>query len=440
LFEFEIVNILPEPVKPPSDDTAKRVANAFLDGVWSNFADQYRLRDIEVVTSENDVEVEQPVKTMVSYEFFIQGIRVEDFGIQVTVDGNGRVIELRNDAILSPDPSQFPDPHRALSSSKANEIYKKLLDMSLVYAWMKEEDDQDGRPTLIFEPRFKDGAIDAFTGEITNEVTSRIIQKPQLLSLKQPQGIRLVAKSRKEAEALLAKEFGVSTKGLRYVRDSYHNDDDDDEEEDPYISYRWTSAAKSKKRVYVSLQVERKSGRIVEYEYDDGISFPKQRVSYQDAQQKALDTITRYVDKGTDEILLTYSRSPFEEKDDPDWIDPKEEQMYPEFMKYSFSFHHLHQGIEVDFSRYSIEINPETGKLSSLSLEDESLQNLPDPDGVIPADQAAESYAKANPLQLVYQWPTYYDQVRPSPILLFVPKYYENSWIDPYTGNYEKKE
>ncbi|MED4584314.1 hypothetical protein P9578_16135 [Brevibacillus choshinensis] len=438
LFEFEIVNVLPEPTKPPSDDTAKRVANSFLAGVWGDYANHYRLREIEVVTSEYDVEVERPVKTMVTYEFFIQGIQVERFDIQVTVDGNGRVIELRNDAILSPDPSQFPDPHRALSSSKANEIYKRLLDMSLVYVWKKEKDDQDGRPALIYEPRFQDGAIDAFSGEITNEVNSRIDQKPELLSLKQPQGIPLVAKSRREAEKLIAKEFGVSTKGLRYVRDSYQNADD--EEEDPYIFYRWKSAAKSKKRVYVSLLVERQTGRVVEYEYDEGISLPKQKVSYQDAQRKALETITRYVGKGTDEILLTYSRSPFIEEDYPDWIDPEEEQTYPEFMNYSFAYHHRHQGIEVAFSRYSVEINPETGKLSSLSLEDESLQHLPNPDGVIPADQAAENYAEANPLQLVYQWPTYYGQVRPSPILLFVPKYYEISWVDPYTGNYERKE
>ncbi|MED4752000.1 YcdB/YcdC domain-containing protein [Brevibacillus choshinensis] len=436
LFEFEIVNVLPEPTKPPSDDTAKRVANSFLAGVWGDYANHYRLREIEVVTSEYDVEVERPVKTMVTYEFFIQGIQVERFDIQVTVDGNGRVIELRNDAILSPDPSQFPDPHRALSSSKANEIYKRLLDMSLAYTWQKEEDDQNGQPILIFAPRFYNGAIDAFSGELSNEVDSWIDQKPQLVSI-QSQGIPLIAKSRKEAEKLVTKEFGVSLKGFRYVRDSYV---DDDEEEDPYISYHWKSASKSKKQVFVTLIAERKTGRVVEYEYMDGTTFPKQKISFQKAQQKALNILTRYVDKETDELLLTYSRSPFAEEDYPDWIDPKPQTQYPDFMNYSFRFHDLYQGIEVGYSSYFVKINPETGKLSSLEMENESLNDLPKPDGVITVDEAAESYAQANPLQLVYQWPRYYDQVRPSPILVFVPKYYESSWVDPFTGKYKKKE
>ncbi|QRG66750.1 YcdB/YcdC domain-containing protein [Brevibacillus choshinensis] len=438
LFQFDLNELLPEPTRPPSDDTAKKAAQLFLANVWGEYANHYRLRDVEVVTSESDVEVEHPIKSIVSYEFFIHDIPVDDFGIQVTVDGNGRVIELRNDALLSPEPSQFPDPDRALSHSQATKIYENLLGMSLAYAWEWEEDHQDGHPTLIYDARFREGAIDAFTGDLTNEVDSWIDQKPQLFSI-QPQGIQLVAKSRKEAEKLLTKEFGVSFKGLRFIRDSSENDDDDDEEE-LYTSYSWGSPSKSKKPVFVTLTTERKTGRVVEYKYNAGNAWPKQRISIRKAQEKALNILTRYVDKNKDELSLSYSFSPFSKEDYPDWIDPHPPHQFPDFMNYSFRFHDRYEGIEVGYSSYFVEINPETGELSSLEMDQESLTDLPKPDGVIPAAKAAESYARANPLKLVYQWPRYYDQVRPSPILVYVPKYYESSWVNPFTGAYEKEE
>jgi hypothetical protein len=438
LFEFEINHIHPEPKNPPADAAAKRAANDFLAGVWGDHAKHYRLSDIEVVTSESDVEVERPVKTMLSYDFYIQDIKVEDFDIYVMVDGEGRVIELRNDAILSPEPTEFPDPQKAISASRAKEIYKKWLDMSLAYVWKQEDGKDEGQPALIYGPRFYDGAFDAFTGEISNEVNSWIYEKPQRISV-QPKGIPLVVKSRKEAEKLISKEFGVSVKGLRYVPDSSRTDDED-EEESPYIRYAWKPAPKSKKRVYVSLVTERETGRVVEYEYDEGIPFPKQKISFRKAQQKALDILTRYVDKETDELLLTYSRSPYAEEDYPDWIRPKPKNQYTEFMKYSFGYADLYQSIEVDYSRYSVEINPETGNLSALSLWNDLLIDLPKPDGVITAEQAAEIYENANPLKLVYVWPTYYEQVRPSPVLLFIPRDYEFYWIDAFTGKLEKND
>ncbi|MCK9912334.1 hypothetical protein MXD81_24485, partial [Microbacteriaceae bacterium K1510] len=84
--------------------------------------------------------------------------------------------------------------------------------------------------------RLLEGAIDAFTGNISNEVDKRMLQKPERFDL-DPQGVQLVARSREEAESLLAREFGISFEGLEYESDKYNDDEDDedDEEERPSI-------------------------------------------------------------------------------------------------------------------------------------------------------------------------------------------------------------
>ena len=416
-----------KPKNPPSRSTAKRAANEFLTKVWGEYAKHYRLTTIENVTHEIGGKVQKPTLSEVSYEFTMHGIPVEGFGIQVFVDGKGRVLFLVNHAIRSAEPTDFPDPDRAISAKSANKIYQELLGVSLSYGQLTDEEKRKGLSPLIYAPSFREGAIDAITGELSNEIDSILYQQPELVSIK-PQGKKLVAKSRKQAENLIQNEFDVSLKDLRYDRTTYPDK--------KTIKYAWKSAPKTKKDVYVELHAERKTGRVLDYSYfDEDYDRPEQKVSFEKAQKIALETLERYADTAKGEDFFAYAGSPFVEEEYPDWIEPEEDDYWPFDQNYVFSFHESYEGIEVGYSNYDLEINPETGKIMALSFRNEPLKDLPKPDGIISLDEATQILADAKTLELRYVWPTYEDQVRPAPILVYVPNNKDIIfWVDAFTG------
>lgn len=416
-----------KPKNPPSRSTAKRAANEFLTKVWGEYAKHYRLTTIENVTNEIGGRVQKPALSEVSYDLTMHGIPVEGFGIEVIVDGKGRVLFLVNHAIRSAEPADFPDPNQAISAKSANEIYHELLGVSLSYVQLTDEEKRKGLPPLIYSPSFREGAIDAITGELSNEIDFIIYQQPERVSIK-PQGNKLVAKSRKQAENLIQNEFEVSLKDLRYDRTTYPDK--------KTVKYAWKSAPKTKKEDYVELLVERKSGRVLEYTYfDEDYDRPEQKVSFEKAQKMALKTLARYADADKGEDFFAYGASPFIEEEYPDWIEPEEDDYWPFNQNYVFWFHESYEGIKVGYSRYDLEINPETGKIMALSFHNEPLKDLPKPDGIISVEEATKILADAQPLELRYVWPTYEDQVRPSPILVYVPKNKDIIfWVDAFTG------
>lgn len=71
----------------------------------------------------------------------------------------------------------------------------------------------------------------------------------------------------------------------------------------------------------------------------------------------------------------------------------------------------------------------------ALSFSNEPLKDLPKPDGIISVEEATKILADAQPLELRYVWPTYEDQVRPAPILVYVPNNKDIIfWVDAFTG------
>lgn len=440
LFSYEMDNRDWKSDDAPTETAAKKAADQFLRKLWGTQAKQYRFSQFDNYVTDDMEEDEEPTIGEVTYDLYINNIRVDQFETVVRVDGKGRIVSLDNSAISSVDKSKYPNPKKAISSAKAAELYKNLIDMSLTYVWVGKN--EDGHAVLAYEPRFREGAIDAFSGEVSDEVDNRILQKAERFQV-DAQGVPMVARSREEAESLLTREFGISFEGLKYRPDKY-SDDEDEEDERKLVSYEWRTPREADDYLTISLVTDRKTGEVISYHYgNESIDERDPNFTLKEAKQIALDTLQKYVSAEKETLQLSYSSSPFEHDDIPEWANPDDHDDYysPYNRNYFFRFHDVYQDVEVGFSSYQVEIDPQTGKVASLTFYDEDdLSELPDDRDTLSQEEAAEAYLKIHPLEMVYVWPTYYDQKRPSPILLYMPSNHDFSYIDAVTGDMIKDE
>jgi|GEM_PF-4893811 len=423
IHEFEYDPPEQEERKAPKEKEAREAAEHFLRQIWGEWADHYRyssysLDDLDYVGEDEATEA------IVTYDLYLHDTKVEDFSIDVLVDGYERVVEMRNEAVFSVDEGKFPNPDEAIDEVEIAEIYQEQLDMRPIYRWIKEKGERKEKLRLVYEPGMVEGAIDALTGEISLEVHSRVQQKPERLRL-QPKEKKLMAKSRAAAAKLVKDVFGVDVSRLKA----------EEEKDRLEIVYRWKTSNKVKKYYSVELRVNRHSGEVLEYVYDSNQSLPdKPEVSLEEAKEKAVEILETYLPAGKTEVLLSHTVDPYEADEYPAWIEPEEQPTWYR-QDYLFYFSDMHQDVEVAWGGYTVGIDPETGKLVRLVLDGvNAFTEFPSTKGIISREEAAEAYARAVPLELRYVWPTYHDQKRSAPVLLYMQKNRDVNYVDAFTG------
>lgn len=457
LYEFYLDNPNKESEKTPTEAFAKKKAAEFLESIFESKASDYRLKDIRIFDEghdrddddedkdeddDDDYDYDSRHEAYMVYELVIKKIPVEDFDLDLTVDGEGRITDFENEAIVSVDRSKFPKSKRAISKTKATAAYEKLLNMSLVYEYDYEEDGNTvtNRPVLAYEPSFY-GALDAFTGKASKNVRYWEKQEPKRIALS-PKGEESFIHSREEAEALLARSFGISFADLQFREEE--EDDDDDYEESDIITYVWKSTSDEDLWVRVWLTFNKETGKILHFEFEDETDEEDRQdedeyLSHEDALQTAVQTLEAFLKPTTEEVQLSHLYDPFEKSEPPAWVDedelPDDDDDWDGYNNYGFYFDDVYQGVPVAFSGYMVEVDPRTGKIRELYLNNEDdLTSLPDNKNTVSPGKAAESYLDYSPLQLTYVWPRYMDQKAPKPFLLYYLSDKQYRYIDAYTG------
>lgn len=432
LLQYDYYNNEWDSDTPPSEKEAKKAADQFLETIYGDLAKNYKLTEVE---KSDDEDEDEDGEAIVKYDLYVNDILVKNFDIRITVDGEGHILELYNRAIDSVELDKFPDPKKAVSVSKAKSYFSKLLRMSLAYeSFEGKNDENEVQVKLVYEPNFY-GAIDAFTGKVSRDAYSNTYMKPIKYQIK-GKGNKLVVTSREEAENLMKDEFGFFVDG--YV---FKEEKKDDEKRFPNRRYLWEIDEDGEKYQSIALRVNRETGEFVDFEYYqlfDYIENPP--VSLEQAKQIAVETIEKYVPQSKKVILLNSFFSPYTPLNEyPEWVDDPEqyEKRYHDFNNYSFRFSDQHLGVITNTSGYYVKVSPETGKVVEFGYyADADFSNYPDKAKVITSSKATKAYLKEFPFKLTYVWPTYYDQKRSEPVLLYILEDEEYGVIDAVTGEF----
>jgi len=99
---------------------------------------------------------------------------------------------------------------------------------------------------------------------------------------------------------------------------------------------------------------------------------------------------------------------------------------------YWFSYHRVSGGIPFYGNTISIEIDKDTGEVTSYRRNWNSKTVFPSPQGVIGMEAAQEAYSEKIGIELVYKYRVDGEEI--SPYLVYEPKESGSAWIDAFTG------
>jgi hypothetical protein len=428
LYRYEYENEAWDGKGELTEKSAKEKADEFLKKILGSKKKDYTQTKVQLYKDDkDDEEEEEEVKRgLVIYERRVNGIPLKEFDLIVEVDAEGHVTGFENQAFASLEKVRFTHPSKALSQQKAEKSYLDLLTMSLIYLYDREND----RPVLAYEPDFY-GPIDAVTGKRSPDLVYYQTQNPQTVSV-DATGNRWVIRSRQDAEVLLQQVFKLPVQDLEF-EDEFEDDEDGDSKT---VWYSWETKRGVKPWGYVEIVVD-KSGRLIEYYTSfDREEQVEQKVASDEAVQIAADVLEQFIPPSKKEIQLSYMHNPFANREVPDWVEEEDSEDRILDLRYSLYFHDLYHNIPVGYSSYSIDIDPETGKVLELRLSDkESLSNLPEPVDPVSPEKAEEALLRYQPLALAYLWPRYNQQKAPAPVLLYVPEEKPYAFIDAFSGS-----
>jgi len=425
LHEFEYENGKEDGEGELTEEQAREKADAFLKKIFGSRKKDFMLTDVELweddeEEDEDKAETKRVHRAMVFYERHINGIPLQGFDVQVVVNAAGTVVEYRNSAYASPEKVRFPHPGKALSPKKAEQSYKDLLNMSLVYDYDRVED----RPVLAYEPAFY-GPIDAITGKKSPDLIYFETGDAQTIQV-DGAGNRWVIRTPQDAEAMLQQVFNIPVEDLEL---------DDEYEGEQFRWYSWEMDGDSELWGYVEIGVDKATGRLIDYEAEfEREDEPDQTVNPEEAVASAAEVLEQFIPASKKQIQLTYLHNPFAKRDLPDWL--KEDRNEEDFSgQYSMVFRDLYDGIPVNFSSYAVDIDPATGMVLELSLRDvDILDGLPEAEDIVSADQAESALLAYRPLRLAYIWPRYEDRKAAAPVLVYEPESKPYAYIDAFTG------
>lgn len=439
----------------PAEKMAREKADEFVKRIFGDKIKDFRASDTlgygkSGVAYENGKQMEW-AHADVRYERLINGIPLINSGFNVSVDAAGHVNRFYQDRSFSNpelEASKFPSPSEIISKEEAEQAYMKKLDMKLVYTRHQPvggkpfSDNSETRPVLQYVP-FLEGVLDAKTGQFVDfgQKPDRFEPKKVFLS---PQGNKLLAKSREEAEKLLSDTLGIDTRNMKFNQ----NEEIDWPSNKRFTHYSWSTEPKNangkpdySQMRYIHMAFDPATGDVLSMNVQDESARGKRAtVSQTDAEKAAVQFLEQYLDPQFTELSLEYVFfEPRESENIPSWVDTEKlnnhlkERVLP---VYRFTFNTLHQGVPVTDQAFHVEVDGLTGKVAGFSLQPAVRDDirLPDNKNVIPAEEAKREFLRQHPLQLVYLWPEFFDQKAPAPMLVYIPTARGFSGIDALTG------
>ncbi|WP_139491398.1 YcdB/YcdC domain-containing protein [Brevibacillus dissolubilis] len=435
LIQYEIENPEWTSTKLPTTAFAERKAKDFLKKVMGDATKEYVLNRVRMQNySEDEIEYDGEIPhAEVYYEQLINGIPVNRDALCVTVDAQGHTLSYENSSIAY-DPQDFPKPEGLISLDAAAQKYQAKLGLhKSYYTGLFNPFSSSANPRLVYETEVR-GGIDPHTGEYIVIGESDEPFHSEVVQVQPTKPVRSVT-NREEAEAVIESLIGVDLSSYRFKEN----------DEDYYIEYLWMKTDEDTETSdYIRMEVNVEEGRIEgfyrDYDMDRADEANPTLITKEAALETAMKAMEQYLDPSVTQLNVTHMDLPYvvvsNKKGKQTGMEQAQGLSQFSGPAYELVFHPVHQDVVVKDFEYRIQIDPNSGKITSVKLGSSSYGELPPNVRTVSIEQATKTYLKNNPLALKYDLNE--DMDEPTPILIYMPKKDQVYVIDAYTGKAEE--
>lgn len=416
--------------KTPTEKVAKEKASSFLSKVLGDEAEKFKITDVFI--TQEEIDNESRGYAYVNFSRLIHDIPLSNMGVSIVINGDGQIESYNCDLRLNNiDESDFPNPNKAIKKKDAEKAFEELSDLKLVYAKEQviemdtKKNKYKTKPVLKYVPGFN-GHIDALTGEEIEYYYGKY-ETPETVKLS-AKGEEIILKSRQDAEEFLKDKFDLDVSSWNFREKEY------DSLDKKVKRFSWDQGTDERSQLVI-ISIDQKTGKLLDYINRDVLEDkqPEIKISKEEAKEQAIQAIEKFAEKSVTEGELALVGSPTFENI-PDWVD---EDKLPNIIRqgYYFRFNQLHQNVPVEDSSYRVQIDAETGEIVRLNFSDDYDNSvLPANEDTVTKQKATDAYTDNLSLEMMYQYPEYYGQVAPEPILVYYSKDKKTGYIDAFTG------
>ncbi|WP_019122035.1 YcdB/YcdC domain-containing protein [Brevibacillus massiliensis] len=367
-----------------SRQEAQQVAERYLQQVASERAGQVKL---DTAGPAPKTPLGPNVYHSFHYVRMVDGIAVLDNGIDITVNGAGKVT---NYGLNWDDRAQFAKPADTISTEAALEQFTKNTAAKPIFfiPWERQSGKQTAR--LAYRNPFT-FYVDAETGEALNQMMQPLKQAapPEAVS-KNPLSQRNRGGELNQAEAVKMAESvlglsGYQLEGANYSENDYRGT--------PFWSLQFAKGKDSeeKKALYVSISAT--TGDIMSYSTDSIRPLETKessKLTVEQAKEKAMETIRKWSPSVASQLFYT-------KNEDEKGFDPRSEWAYVQFQRHV-------NGIQAATGGAYVHFDVRTGEINSYDINwgnETYPSNLP---AHKQPDEAAEAWLKEGQVEPVYMF------------------------------------
>jgi len=366
-----------------------------------------------------------------SYSPLINGVPYVGRTIRVTVDAWGKIIAFSQYDRTELDHSVFVHPDKAvLTPATAKDVLERGITMELVYLPTWSQMNNSGKTMLVYLVKAGPVGINAVSGKNFYWFGSNNLEE-QLITIN-GQGKKLVAQDRREANMLLQTHFGENLRGVTKEGEKRWGNGE--------VSYYWSKDFPGDEFGIKYELTTNSSGEVLNFvtlgDYWQNLPVNPTAVKFSRDEariiaQEFMETVSPL---GTRTMLMS-TNAPFRA---PSWVEPSVRDLLQvadnRFL--NLYFFHTHQGIPIEGTDISVQVNRETGKVNNYYRSDFTLPtDWPDPKLAISPEKAKREYLDNTPLQMAYIWPKLFEYSAPAPSLFYIAGNEENwEYIDAITG------
>ncbi|MZP28344.1 hypothetical protein GTO91_01235 [Heliobacterium undosum] len=425
----------------PSPETTAERATAFLKKAIGEGFNQYRLAETApesttIVRNRNEYVIRYRVAR---FYRLVHDIPVANSGWHIVVNNKGELVRAENRDMKAYPQEVFPPPVAIKSREELQPVFEQAFKTKLVYAPSTPGEDRSAKKARLVYWNVTP-PIDAVTGKILPATEGT----PERLQLKGKNDGAI--KNEKDANKWVMKLVNVDklvhidTAGMELKRDNGSVEPEGRQ----YADYRWDNFRENQPNDgnngfngvnMVNLTVNEKTGAItnfyIAYQSDHGPDNTKLDASK--ARATALAFLEAVLPKGDYDLNITQADFPAM----PDWVNRSQlpNDLLKQQQEYIYACTVNRKGVPDYSTHISVSVNKTTGKVTHFYFMEPSYTEYPDPSKVMAEEKAKEIFMKRFPLQLVYDWPEYFNQRAPQAKLQYktTPEY-RLVQIDAFTG------
>lgn len=395
---------------PPSysREEAADLAKAFIKKAAPSLAEESLKESPESIWWGNQ-GLFRPVQYHFNFTYDVNSISSPSDGIQITIDGEGNIIQYhRSEAGHS-----YPSPTPAISADAAAKAYESAAQITLQYIPVYSPTVSEKKWLLAWSPYRLEGiAIDAHTGDYLDAMGVKLNPKQTVYGdVEKKSAVFTPAKgsdngllTAEEAAKLLEQTIGIPQEkklSNQFLRENgYMGDSSRKVWELTWMEER-TQPQEFPKTTRAS--IDAKTGQILDYGESEPDPYwmygqaeqekpevPSATISMDEARGKAMEIVNKLYPSAAEELKL---------------ILPNENQDDGEARRYSFQFQRFYKGLPVGGEMAWINIDPATGKLSSYFSNytenlDKALSGL---EATMSGEDAKAEYTKNTTIKLQYR-------------------------------------